>query len=199
MKKPQKAKKQTSKTLRIGVSGSRGSFSEEAANFYAAKNKVKDYKIEYLVSVGNVLRALTEEKTDKGIFPIENSNGGVVLEAVYAMSQYIFNIENLFEVDIRHCLLVKPGTNATDIRKIVSHQQALRQCRMYLARKWGDLELVEYCDTAVAARDLSRDKLAKNCAVIAPKVCAKLYGLDILEEGIQDLKYNYTSFIVAVK
>ena len=136
---------------------------------------------------------------DKGIFPIENSNGGIVYEAVYAMSKYIFQIENMFEIDVQHCLLAKPKINISDIKKIASHPQALKQCRMYLKRKWETIELQEYSDTASAAKDLGKEILSSDSAVIAPKICADLYGLDILEKNIQDLKFNFTTFIVAKK
>jgi len=185
--------------IKIGVSGNIGSFSEEAANYYCHKNKIKNYQLSYLISVDNVLKALKGGKIDKGVFPIENSNGGIVYESVYAMSKYIFQIENLFEIDIRHCLLVKPGVNAGCVKKITSHPQALKQCRMYLKRKWENVELEEYSDTAEAAKDLSRDKLSIATAVIAPKICAEIYDLEILEEGIQDLKFNFTTFITAIK
>ena len=115
--------------IKIGVAGSIGSFSEEAANHYAQKNNIKDYELVYLISVDSVLNNLKNKKIDKGIFPIENSNGGIVYEAVHAMSKYIFSIENLFEIDVQHCLLVKGGTNTGDIKKISSHPQALKQCR----------------------------------------------------------------------
>ena len=183
----------------IGVSGGQGSFSEEAARSYAAKKNIVNYTISYLVSVENVLKSLDEGTIGKGIFPIENSNGGIVLEAVQAMSKHLFNIEEIFEIDVKHYLLAYPGVKASEITKIVSHSQALRQCRMYLKRKWPEVELEEYSDTAEAAKDLSAGKLPKNAAVIAPRVCAKLYNLEILEAGIQDLKFNFTSFIAASK
>jgi prephenate dehydratase len=181
--------------LKIGVSGNRGSFSEEAANYYCHKNKISDYEIVYLISVERVLKAYCNNEINKGFFPIENSNGGIVYEAVYAMSKYNFNIENIFEIDVRHCLLVKPGTNPGSINKVVSHQQGLRQCRMYLKRKWPEVDLEEYSDTAQAASDLRDGILNAQSAVIASRACAELYGLEILEEGIQDLKFNFTSFI----
>ena len=183
----------------IGISGNLGSFSEEAAKYYCSKNNIKKYKIEYLISVENVLSALNSKKIDKGVFPIENSNGGIVYEAVYAMAKYTFTIEKMFEIDIKHCLLSLIGKNVNDIKKIASHDQALKQCKMYLKRKWPDTELIEWSDTAQAAADLKSGKLSKDTAVIAPAVCAKIYQLDILEEGIQDLKFNFTTFIVAKK
>lgn len=187
------------KKIKIGVSGNRGSFSEEAANYYCQKNNIHDYELVYLLTVNNTLEALNKDEVNKGIFPIENSNGGIVIESVYAMSKNNFNIENIFEIDIKMNLLVKPGAKASDISKIISHQQALKQCRMYLKRKWPDAELQEYSDTASAAKDLSDGVLPPNSAAIAPRICAELYGLELMEESIQDLKFNFTTFIAATK
>lgn len=185
--------------LKIGVMGGQGSFSEEAGNYYCHKNAITDYEIEYSITAEKVLSSVDDGTIDLGVFPIENSNGGIVYEAVYAMAKYNFNIENMFEIDIRHNLLVKPGTNPADIKAITSHQQALKQCRMYLKRKWPEVEPQEYKDTAEAARDLASGVLPTTTAVIANRVCAELYGLEILEEGIQDLKFNFTTFVVASK
>ncbi len=186
--------------MTIGVSGARGSFSEEAARTYARKwLKNKRFDIAYLVSAEKVLAAVEEGSVDLGIMPIENSNGGIVIEAVYAMAKHRFAIKKIFEIDVHHCLIVKNGATAQSIKKIVSHDQALKQCRMYLKRRWPKVKLEEYADTAKAAEDLKTGKLPKNCAVIASRNAAEAYGLSILEESIQDLKFNYTSFIAAVR
>lgn len=179
----------------IGVSGSQGSFSEEAARHYCSKNSITDYKLSYLVTAENVLAALSRTEIDKGVFPVENSNGGLVYEAVYAMSRYVFGIEEMFEIDIKHCLLARKGMNPDGIHSITSHPQALKQCNMYLKRRWSGVDIQEYSDTAEAAQDLAKGQLNKDTAVIAPSICAEMYGLDILEEGIQDLKFNFTTFI----
>jgi len=190
--------KNKQESIIIGVSGGKGSFSEEAALFYSQKYSIENYKIKYLISVERVLKNLDKGKIDLGVFPIENSNGGIVYEAVYAMARHNFKIEHFFEIDVRHNLLVKPGTKKSEIKKIASHDQALKQCRMYLKRKWPKVELIEWSDTAEAAKDLSRGKLSPDTAVIAPINCAQLYNLKILEGGIQDLKFNFTTFL-AVK
>lgn len=184
---------------KIGVMGGLGSFSEEAAVYYCQKNAIEKFELKYLITAENVLKSLADGEIDLGIFPIENSNGGIVYESVYAMAKYNFQIEKMFEIDIKHCLLVKSGTKTSDIKMIASHQQALKQCRMYLKRIWADVDLQEYRDTAEAAKDLSDGILSADVAVIAPRVCAKIYGLEILEEGIQDLKFNFTTFIAAKK
>ncbi len=188
-----------SEQILIGISGDRGSFSEEAANFYCYQHKISNYKLVYLISVEAVLKSLTSGEINNGIFPIENSNGGIVYEAVHAMSHYNFNIENIFEIDVRHNLLVKPGTTRDQVKKVVSHDQALRQCRMYLKRQWPNIEIEEYKDTALAAHDLASGKLSPDVAVLANKSCAELYGLEMLEKNVQDLKFNFTSFIFATR
>ncbi len=183
--------------MKIGVMGGKGSFSEQAGMRYAAEEGIIDAEIVPLISAENVLAALENSAIDKAIFPIENSNGGIVLEAVHAMAKHQFTIERMFELDVHHMLLVKPGIDAAVVTAISSHDQAIKQCRMYLRRTWPNAEILPYKDTAQAAADLAAGVLPATTAVIAPKGCATLYGLQILEESIQDLKFNYTVFVVA--
>ncbi len=183
----------------IGLSGKEGSFSEEAALHYLQKEKIKNFQLVYLTSVENVLQSLDDKKIDLGIFPIENSNGGIVYEAVEAMSRHNFQIVKFFEIDIQHCLLIFPEILPQQINAIASHPQALKQCRMYLKRKWPDVELIEWKDTALAAKDLAQKKLPSSTAVIAPEKSAELYNLEILESSIQDLKFNFTTFLAVKK
>jgi prephenate dehydratase len=186
-------------TTTIGLAGARGSFSEEAANYYAGKEHIADYRLDYLVTAEDLLSAVEKGTIDYGIFPIENSNGGIVYEAVYAMAKHCFTIVKFFEIDVHHCLLVYPGAKADDIQVITSHDQALKQCRMYLKRRWPNVLLKEYMDTAKAAEDLGTGVFAPHTAVVAPRVCAALYGLELLEESIQDLKFNFTTFLAVTK
>jgi prephenate dehydratase len=186
--------------MKIGVMGARGSFSEEAGRAYAKKHaKLKKFDILYLITAENVLSNLEKEAIDIGIFPIENSNGGIVLEAVHAMAKHNFHIRKMFEIDVHHNLLVKKGTTADKVKTIVSHDQAIKQCRMYLKRMWPKVKISDYLDTAKAAEDLARGKLPASTGVIASRMAAEVYKLDILEESIQDLKFNYTVFIAAEK
>jgi len=185
--------------MKIGVMGARGSFSEMAGQRYSAKHVANEGEIVPLITAEAVLSALENGEIDRGIFPIENSNGGIVLEAVHAMAAHRFVIEEMFELDVHHMLLVKPGMTASHITAIASHDQALKQCRMYLKRVWPQAELMPYADTAKAAADIANGTLPDTTAAIAPRSAAKLYGLEILEESIQDLKFNYTVFIAAKK
>lgn len=181
----------------IGISGAQGSFSEEAARTYASKHAVRKSSLRYLISVENVLAALERGEIDLGIFPIENSNGGIVIEAVHAMAAHRFHIKRIFEIDVHHCLLVRRGVTADQVKTITSHDQAIKQCRMYLKRMWPKVKVREYADTAKAAEDLAGGRLPISTAVIASRAAAQRYKLDVLEESIQDLKFNFTSFIAA--
>ncbi len=185
--------------MKIGIMGARGSFSEQAGEVYMQLVELTDGELIPLVSAEAVLDAIETGAVDKGIFPIENSNGGIVLEAVHAMAKHRFAIERMFEHDVHHMLLVKPGTTTAQIQTITSHDQALKQCRMYLKRVWPEIDIAEYKDTAAAAKALHDGELPDTTAVIAPRRCAELYGLEILEASIQDLKFNFTTFVVAVK
>lgn len=191
-------KKKTGKP-KIGVSGGRGSFSEEAAKYWCRKGKIKKFALKYLISVENVLSSLDKGEITFGIFPVENSNGGIVYEAVYAMSRHLFEIKELFEIDIRHCLICRPDTPKDKIALIASHDQALKQCKMYLKRVWPQTPLEEWPDTADAVRAIKEGELSPCAAAVAPRAAAELYRMRILEEGIQDLKFNFTTFLAVTK
>ena len=185
--------------MKIGIMGAKGSFSEQAGELFIQKHNIKDGDLLPLISAENVLSNLNNSLINKGIFPIENSNGGIVIEAVYAMAKYKFSIFEMFELEVHHMLMVKKGTTTAQITNICSHDQALKQCRMYLKRVWPSVDISPYADTAQAAIDLKSGVLPETTAVIASRRCAELYDLDIIEESIQDLKFNYTTFVVAEK
>lgn len=178
--------------------GARGSFSEEAGRLYAKKYlKKKDFSIEYLITPERTLAALENGEIDLAILAIENSTMGVVMVTIEAMAAHRFKIERVFPLDVRHNLLVRPGVKKAQVKTIVSQDPAIQQCKKYLKRKWAKTKVRLYPDTAKAASDLASGKLSKDCAVIASRAAAEVYGLDILEAGIQDLKHNATSFIAA--
>lgn len=187
------------KKVIVGVMGGIGSFSEAAALEYLEKHGVKDFELTYPISSENVLKDLEEGRIDLGIFPIENSTAGLVVESIYASSQHQFEIQEIFEFDVIHCLMVLPGIKREEINKIMSHPQALKQCKEYLKKNFPNAELIDATDTAEGARVLEQSPEDRDIGVIAPKRAAELYHLEILEEGIQDLKVNFTRFIAAKK
>ncbi len=182
----------------IAISGIAGSFSEEAARKYLAGRKI-EAQIVYASTARDTFEAVSSGRTDLGLVPLENSNGGIVLETVHAAADYLYHIEKIFEIDVHQNLIVLPGTKREDITKIVSHHQALAQCKFYLRRTWPQAEHIEYADTAQAAKDLATGQLSPDTAIIASLAAADLYKLEVLEPSCQDLKFNYTSFMAISK
>ena len=186
------------KKVRVAIMGEQGSFTEEAALQYLKEGNYQSYDFIYPVAAVGVLQAVEKGEADLAVFPIYNEVGGMVQEALYAMAAAKFSLEELFGFEVKQCLMALPGASRDGINRIMSHPHALDQCQGYLAKEFGDRELVKASDTAGSARILSeRGKDYKSTAVIAPKSCAELYGLELLEEGIQDLDKNDTQFVVA--
>ena len=180
---------------KIGIQGIEGSFSEEAAKSYCNKFNIEVFELDYLVTSMNVLDGLTSEVIDIGIFAMENAQGGVVIESVEALAKNQCKIIDMLYVEISQNLLAKDGIALGDIEEIHSHEQALKQCKDYLAEKFWSKKLVEEDDTAQAAQDLAEGRLSDNTAVIASKNSAEKYGLNIIESDIHDLKKNLTLFL----
>jgi prephenate dehydratase len=185
--------------MRLGVSGEPGSFSEQAGFIYAEKININKSEFNYLTDMENVLSAVEKSRVDIGIFPVVNFRGGLVKMAFEAMGRHKFQMIDEVILEVRHCLMAKAGVKITQIAKIVSHQQAIIQCQEYIKNKFKNIEIVDWEDTAKAARDLSENRLSIDTAVIAPAISANLYHLNILAENIQDDISNRTIFIVVRK
>ena len=180
---------------KVGIQGLEGSFSEQAAKFYCNKFDIQDFELAYLISSMNVLNGLNNNEVDVGIFAMENAQGGVVIESVEALAENNCRILDMFYVEISQNLMAKDNVSLGEIEEIHSHEQALKQCKDYLAEKFWSKELVETDDTAKSAQDLASGKLADNVAVIASKQSAEKYGLNIIDHDIHDLKKNLTLFL----
>ena len=186
------------KKIHIGVSGDKGSFSEEAAILYSAGSGL-EHKIVYLIDMEGVLSALNASAIDLGIFPVVNSRGGLVHPAFKAMGTYQFKMIDEIWLDVKQSLLSKKNITKANIKAVASHSQALAQCERYLEKEFPKIKLIEWEDTAKAARDLAEGKIKRNVAVIAPARCAQMYGLQVLDRNIQDTHPNLTTFIVVKK
>jgi len=183
---------------KIAVAGDVGSFSEEAGLLYA-KNKGIDPEFVYGIDVEGVLSRLQKNEVDLGIFPVVNSQGGLVKMAFDSMGKYLFNTIDKINFDVHLSLMVKSGVDKDDIKKIVSHRQPILQSKQYLKREFPQAEIIEWEDTARAAKDLANGTLSEDAAVIAPARSAEIYNLKILQENIQDVNPNITIFIVVEK
>jgi prephenate dehydratase len=127
------------------------------------------------------------------MLPIENSTAGSINQAYDLLLDYDLKIWQEVVLRVRHCLLANPGATMADIRQVRSHPQGLAQCERYLATH-GYQPITAY-DTAGSARELA-EQPEVGVAVIASRLAGELYGLDILDEDVQDVAFNYTRFLV---
>lgn len=187
-------------SVTIGIQGGVGSFNEEAVMNYIKRKKILKYKIEYLHTTERVLKALHAGDIDRGQFAIHNSTGGIVGESITAMAKYKFSILEEFAIIISHALMIRKDAKLSDITTITSHPQVFAQCRKTLSRKYTTLKKEsgkgELIDHALVAKRLSEGKIGRNIATMGSKILAEIYGLKIIEENLQDLKENYTSFLM---
>jgi len=181
--------------IKLGISGEKGSFSEQAAILYSKQHTLQ-IELNYLTDMEGVLSAIEDNSVQLGIFPVVNLNGGLVKMAYEAMGKYPFKLIDELWMEIHLCLLVNPGVRKDQIQGIVSHSQPFKQSRDYLQKNFHHIPHREWEDTAKAAKELKEGRLPYHYAVIAPKQSAKIYELEILEENIEDHQPNLTAFIL---
>jgi prephenate dehydratase/chorismate mutase len=141
----------------------------------------------------DVFRGVEEGDLDLGVVPVENSLEGAVTQVNDLLTTTRLKVVGEIKVPVKHCLLATRGTDYREIRVVYSHPQALAQCRGFLMR--NKLEPHPFYDTAGAAKMLARES-PKASAAIASRLCAELYDLDIIKEGIEDGSSNSTRFLL---
>ncbi len=141
----------------------------------------------------DVFRGVEEGYLDLGVVPVENSLEGAVTQVNDLLTTTNLNVIGEVKIDVNHCLLATEATDYREIRVVYSHPQALAQCRDFLMR--NKLEPRPYYDTAGAAKMLAREN-PKAAAAIASPLCAELYNLEIIKEGIEDGPSNSTRFLL---
>ena len=150
----------------------------------------------YVQDFEHVFTAIEKGLCEYGVLPIENSTAGSVKQVYDAMIAHDFHIVRSVRLAIRHNLLALPGTKLSDIREVVSHEQALRQCDGFLQSLGVKLTVCE--NTAVAAELVAKSGRS-DLACISSRACAELYGLECLSEDVQDNANNHTRFICITK
>ncbi len=175
---------------KIAYLGPAGTNSEEAALLYDSTTQRVPFS-----SVSAVAAAVEAGMADEGIVAIENSIEGSVTDTLdMLIHDSTLSIRQEIILPINHHLLIKPGTNADDIKAIYSHPQALAQCRHFLERCFPKAQLVAAMSTVAAVQEML--SCPSPAAAIAPKRAAAIYGADILAAGVQDNKANVTRFVV---
>ena len=144
----------------------------------------------------DALAAISSGEADLGMIPIENSVAGRVADIHHLLPHSGLFIVGEWFLPIRHQLMAVRGAKLTDIKTVESHVHALGQCRRII-RKLGIKPIVAG-DTAGSARDIS-ERGDKTFAAIAPRLAAKIYGLDILAEDVEDEAHNTTRFVMLAR
>lgn len=177
---------------RVACQGVEGAYSE-----IAARKLIEIADVSFFKSFDGVFSAVEKGFSRYGVLPVENSYAGSVNRVYDLMRDHRFYIVKSVKLTISHCLCAARGTKKEDLKKIISHEQALAQCRNYID-KLGSIETVPEVNTALSAKLVS-EMNDKTVGAICSKESAELYGLSVLDYDIQDSKNNYTRFILIAK
>nr|WP_297785215.1 prephenate dehydratase [uncultured Allomuricauda sp.] len=179
--------------LKVAIQGIKGSNHHQVATDFFGNN------IELLEcnSFDAVIDSLMTGDADKGIMAIENSIAGSIIPNYNLVYHNNIHVIGEHYLNIHHNLMVMKGKTFDDIREVHSHPMALLQCKEFF-KVHPQIKLVESVDTAETAKRIKEGQLT-NIAAIAPKMAAKLYGLDIIADNIQTIKNNSTRFIILKK
>jgi prephenate dehydratase len=175
--------------MKLCLLGPEGTFSEMAARKWSAEAELL-----FLDDMESVARAVDVGTCDESIVPIENSVEGpvgVVMDLLLEVRSPVIGEEVL---PIKECLMSRGSLE--DIKIIVSHPQALGQCRHYIHEHFPGAEVRTTGSTSHAAR-LAQE--FPGMAAIGCSESAQKYGLKVLKEGIQDYPMNHTRFIILGK
>jgi prephenate dehydratase len=173
--------------MKVSFQGEPGAYSEQAVfNYFGEVETVP------CESFDAMFDAVVSGKSDAALAPIENSLAGSIHQNYDLLLRHNLHITGEYFLRVQHCLIVNTGVQMEDIKKAISHPQALGQCAGYL-RSHG-IKAEQVYDTAGSVKML-KESGARGVAAIASKRAAELYGMQILQEGIEDNAENYTRFL----
>jgi chorismate mutase/prephenate dehydratase len=162
----------------------------------AAKEKFgSSSELRPTASIPEVFQEVTHDRACFGVVPIENSTEGVVAHTLDCLVESDLQICAEIYLDIHHNLLSRSG-RADDVRRIISHPQALAQCRGWLGAHFPNIRVEEVASTAHAALAASKDG---SVAAISSVLAKEVYGLESLASNIEDRSNNITRFLVIGK
>lgn len=176
---------------RITIQGVEGCFHDAAAREYFAGEEVQTVPCDTFPAM---FEALADDASLYGIMAIENTIAGSLLQNHELLRQSNLRIVGEHKKRISHVLCALPGQTIDQLCEVNSHPMALMQCEQYL-RRHPNLKMIERFDTAGSAAEIARDRLLGHAAVCG-EYAAGLYGLNILERGIETNKRNFTRFLI---
>jgi len=174
----------------VAIQGTFGSFHEIAARKYFDQSAT----FYPCATFFDVARSVKEGKADYGCYAIENTLGGSLLQNYSILRANPLTITGEVFLQIRQNLLALPGQSIHDIKEVHSHHMAIAQCRDFFMN-YPDLKLIESVDTALSAKEIAENNI-KGRAGIASSLAAEMYGLEVIVEGIETNKKNYTRFLI---
>ena len=178
---------------KIGFLGPKGTFAEQALLSEAdlAATQVRPYD-----SIPDVLNALVTEEVDLGFVPIENAIEGAVNVTQDSIAFDLdLKIHREVVLDVQLDLLALPGTKIVDIQTVLSFPVAIAQCRAFLREHLPAAKVIAATSTAEAARQVGEQHM-KGVATISNSRAGAIYGLDVIEEAIDDHVGNQTRFLL---
>ena len=176
---------------KISYQGELGAYSHLACN-----EAMADYESVPCRTFEAALNCVREEEADLAMIPVENSVAGRVADIHYLLGDYDLKIYAEHFQEVKHQLLAKKGTSIDEIKFVRSHSMAIGQCQTAIQKL--DLKPIVMADTAGSAKYISETGTNEDSA-IASHLAAEIYGLEILESDIQDMKHNTTRFLVMSK
>jgi prephenate dehydratase len=175
--------------VRLAYQGEPGAYSEAAALHFGG-DQVETLPCK---TFDEVFEAVVKKKATHGVVPLENSIGGTIHRNYDLLLEHELSITGEVELDVVHCLQALPGTTLRDVTIVYSHPQALAQCERYLKNLGVTVEAVY--DTAGGAKIVSEQKQT-GAAALASRRAAEVFGLEVLQEAVQDYEYNITRFAI---
>lgn len=176
---------------KIAIQGIKGSFHDIAAHQYFNNDDVE------LISCNTfeeIFQQMRDDYSRLGLMAIENTIAGSLLHNYELLRESGMTIIGEYKLHIEHSIMCLPEDDWSTITEVNSHPVALMQCRDFLSSH-PEFKVVEAEDTAGAAEMISRKHL-RGHAAICHAGAAPLYGLKVLEQGIEDNKHNFTRFLL---
>lgn len=179
------------KMKKVAIQGIAGSYHDIAARNYFEGEEIE---IVGCNTFRDVISVIKNDPDTIGLMAIENTIAGSLLQNHELIRESGLSIVGEYKLRISHSLVALPGSKIEDIVEVNSHPIALMQCADFLDTL-PNAKVVEKGDTAMSARWISENNL-KGHAAICGKQAAKIYNMEILAEGIETNKRNFTRFLV---
>ena len=175
---------------KVAIQGIAGSYHDIAARNY---HEGEEIEIIPCNTFRDVITTIKKDPAILGMMAIENTIAGSLLQNHELIRESGLSVTGEYKLRISHSLVALPGTSIHDITEVNSHPIALMQCTDYLDTL-PNAKVVEKEDTAMSARWISENQL-KGHAAICGKLAAQIYKMDVLAEGIETNKRNFTRFL----